>query len=300
MKRISLSRSARQILEGYLLISPSLIVIFAIVIFPLGYLVASSIYGWSFGTITEFVGLKNYIDVFQDPDFWTVFKNTLIFSLVSSSIELLLGLGIASLLDKSGKFEGILRIIVIMPFMVSMVAGSVSFKWILNAEFGIVNYSLMNLGLIRSPVNWLGSSGLAMFACIAVVTWHTTPFVTLILLAGIKSIPRELYEVSELDGAGIYQKFLFITLPLLKPAIFVSLLIRTMYSLRNFDIPFALTAGGPGISTKLMAMLLQERKIQLLFGYNSALSIIMVIVTLIIVWIYVKGLRVELVREGKT
>ncbi|MCK4419211.1 sugar ABC transporter permease [Candidatus Aerophobetes bacterium] len=300
MKRMSLSRSARQILEGYLLISPSLIVIFAIVIFPLGYLVVSSIYGWSFGRMAEFVGLKNYIDVFQDPDFLIVFKNTLIFSLVSSSIELLLGLGIASLLDKSGKFEGTLRIIVVMPFMVSMVAGSVSFKWILNAEFGIVNYSLIKLGLIRSLVNWLGSPMLGMLACITVITWHTTPFVALILLAGLKSIPRDLYEVSELDGAGMYQKFLFITLPLLKPAIFVSLLIRTMYSLRNFPIPYVLTGGGPGNSTKLMAMLLQEKKIQLLFGYNSALSIIMVIVTLIIVWIYVKGLRVELVREGKT
>lgn len=297
---MSLSRSARQILEGYLLISPSLIVIFAIVIFPLGYLVVSSIYGWSFGRMAEFVGLKNYIDVFQDPDFLIVFKNTLIFSLVSSSIELLLGLGIASLLDKSGKFEGTLRIIVVMPFMVSMVAGSVSFKWILNAEFGIVNYSLIKLGLIRSLVNWLGSPMLGMLACITVITWHTTPFVALILLAGLKSIPRDLYEVSELDGAGMYQKFLFITLPLLKPAIFVSLLIRTMYSLRNFPIPYVLTGGGPGNSTKLMAMLLQEKKIQLLFGYNSALSIIMVIVTLIIVWIYVKGLRVELVREGKT
>ena len=274
--------------------------IFAIVIFPLGYLVVSSIYGWSFGRMAEFVGLKNYIDVFQDPDFLIVFKNTLIFSLVSSSIELLLGLGIASLLDKSGKFEGTLRIIVVMPFMVSMVAGSVSFKWILNAEFGIVNYSLIKLGLIRSLVNWLGSPMLGMLACITVITWHTTPFVALILLAGLKSIPRDLYEVSELDGAGMYQKFLFITLPLLKPAIFVSLLIRTMYSLRNFPIPYVLTGGGPGNSTKLMAMLLQEKKIQLLFGYNSALSIIMVIVTLIIVWIYVKGLRVELVREGKT
>jgi len=274
-------------------------VIFAIVIFPLGYLVVSSIYGWSFGRMAEFVGLKNYINVFQDPDFLTVFKNTLVFSLVSSCIELLLGLGIASLLDRSGKFEGTLRIIVVMPFMVSMVAGSVSFKWILNAEFGIVNYSLIKLGLIRSLVNWLGSPMLGMLACITVITWHTTPFVALILLAGLKSIPRDLYEVSELDGAGMYQKFLFITLPLLKPAIFVSLLIRTMYSLRNFPIPYVLTGGGPGNSTKLMAMLLQEKKIQLLFGYNSALSIIMVIVTLIIVWAYVKGLRVELIGKGK-
>jgi len=274
-------------------------VIFAIVIFPLGYLVVSSIYGWSFGRMAEFVGLKNYINVFQDPDFLTVFKNTLVFSLVSSCIELLLGLGIASLLDRSGKFEGTLRIIVVMPFMVSMVAGSVSFKWILNAEFGIVNYSLIKLGLIRSLVNWLGSPMLGMLACITVITWHTTPFVALILLAGLKSIPRDLYEVSELDGAGMYQKFLFITLPLLKPAIFVSLLIRTMYSLRNFPIPYVLTGGGPGNSTKLMAMLLQEKKIQLLFGYNSALSIIMVIITLIIVWAYVKGLRVELIGKGK-
>ena len=299
MKRMSLSRSARQILEGYLLISPSLIVIFAIVIFPLGYLVVSSIYGWSFGRMAEFVGLKNYINVFQDPDFLTVFKNTLIFSLVSSCIELLLGLGIASLLDRSGKFEGTLRIIVVMPFMVSMVAGGVSFRWMLNAEFGIVNYSLIKLGLIRSLVNWLGSPMLGMLACITVITWHTTPFVALILLAGLKSIPRGLYEVSELDGAGMHQKFLFITLPLLKPAIFVSLLIRTMYSLRNFPIPYVLTGGGPGNSTKLMAMLLQEKKIQLLFGYNSALSIIMVIITLIIVWAYVKGLRVELIGKGK-
>jgi len=298
MKGIFLSRSTRQNLEGYSLILPSLIVIFAIVIFPLGYLFVSSLYGWLFGRITNFIGLKNYVNVFQDPEFLIVFKNTLIFSLVSSSIELLLGLGIASLLDKSGRFESALRIIVIMPFMISMVAGSVSFKWILNTEFGIINYTLIKLGVIKSPINWLGSSGTAMLACIGVVIWSTTPFVTLILLAGLKSIPKQLYEVSELDGANIFQRYFFITLPLLKPAIFVSLLIRTMYSLRNFAIPYALTGGGPGISTKLLAMSLQEKMIQLRFGYNSALSVIMIIVTLMIVWLYIKGLRIELGWKG--
>lgn len=296
MKKISLS--AKRNLQGYSLILPSLLVIFAIVIFPLGYIIVSSFYGWQFGTRSEFVGLENYIEVFQDPYFLTVCKNTLVFSLVSSFMQILIGLGIASLLDKSGKFEGILRIIVITPYMVSMVAGSISFKWMLNAEFGIVNYTLQKLSLINSPVNWTGSPRLAMFSCIVVIIWQMTPFVTLILLAGLKSIPKQLYESSELDGANIPQKFWFITLPLLKPAIFIALLIRTMYSLRNFAIPFTLTGGGPGNSTKLMAMLLQEKKIQLRFGYNTALSIIMVIITLVILVIYVKSMKVEL-QEGK-
>jgi len=292
MKKVSLS--ARRSLQGYSLVLPSLLVIFAIVIFPLVYTIISSFYGWQFARRSEFVGLENYIEVLQDPYFWAACKNTLVFSLVSSFMQILIGLGIASLLDKSGKFEGTLRVIIIMPYMVSMVAGSTSFKWMLNAEFGIVNYTLQRLSLIKSPVNWVGSPRLAMFSCIVVLIWQMTPFVTLILLAGLKSIPKQLYESAELDGASIPEKFWFITLPLLKSAIFIALLIRTMYSLRNFAIPFTLTKGGPGNTTKLIAMLLQEKKIQLHFGYNTALSIIMVIITLIILMIYMKSMKVKL------
>jgi len=293
-KTWTLTRGRREAVQAYILIVPSLIVTFAIIIFPTFYLFIASVHRWKYGVMRQFIGLKNFYKLFNDVEFVTVFWNTVVYTFSGVAAQLVMGMAVALLLHRARRWEGLLRVIVLMPFMVSMVAGSVTFKWMLNTEFGVVNYLLMQAHLISRPVNWLGEPALAMFSCIAVATWAHMPFVMLILLAGLKSIPEEIYESAQIDGANALQRYAYLTVPLLVPAIFVCLLIRTMFSFRDFDIPYSLTFGGPGIETKLLAMQLQEKMTNLAFGYNAALSIVMVAVTMLVCYFYIKVMRVEL------
>lgn len=283
---MTISRSKRNMISGYLLLSPSLLVLVVIVLFPLLYVFFLSFSGFYYGQRTGFVGLKNYISILTDPNFDSSLKATALFTVGSVVGQLLLALTFAMTIHHAGRGESVIRLVAILPYMVSMVAGGVTFRWMLNAEFGIVNYLLHSLGIIRQPINFLGSPGYAMASIVGTHLWSSTPFATLILLAGLKSISSDIYESAEIDGAGFFVRFTRITLPLIRPQIFVVLLIQTMFSFRHFPLPYAMTGGGPGLSTKVLALLLQEKMTFLSFGYNSALSVIMMLITLIIAVVY--------------
>jgi len=281
-------RSTRSTISGYLLLSPSVVTLFLVVVFPILYVIYFSFSGFYYGQRTGFVGLKNYIYILTDPNFFDALKATSLFTAGSVSGQFLLALAFALTINRAGLAEGAVRIVTILPYMVSMVAGGVTFRWMLNTEFGLVNAILHGLRIIRQPINFLGEPGLAMVSIIAAHLWSSTPFATLILLAGLKSIPTSVYESAEMDGAGVFMKFFRITLPLVRPQIFVVLLIQTMFSFRHFPLPYAMTGGGPGVSTKTLAMLLQQKMVLLSFGYNSALSVVMMAITLIVAAIYLR------------
>ena len=280
------SRSKRNVIGGYILLSPSLLVLAVVVVFPLIYVFFLSFSGFYYGQRTGFIGLKNYISILTDPNFYSALRATAIFTAGSVAGQLFLALIFAMTIHHAGRGESVIRLVAILPYMVSMVAGGVTFRWILNTEFGLVNYLLLAVGLIRQPINFLGTPGFAMASIIGAHLWSSTPFATLILLAGLKSIPSEIYESAALDGAGFYMRFTRITLPLIRAQVFVVLLIQTMFSFRHFPLPYAMTGGGPGVSTKVLSMLLQEKMTFLVFGYNSALSVIMMFITLIIAVVY--------------
>lgn len=283
---MAISRSKRNMISGYLLLSPSLLILALIVLFPLLYVFFLSFSGFYYGQRTEFVGLKNYINILTDPNFYSSLKATALFTVGSVVGQLLLALTFAMTIHHAGRGESVIRLVAILPYMVSMVAGGVTFRWMLNTEFGFVNYLLHSLGIIRQPINFLGSPSYAMASIVGVHLWSSTPFATLILLAGLKSISSDIYESAGIDGAGFFVRFTRITLPLIRPQIFVVLLIQTMFSFRHFPLPYAMTGGGPGVSTKVLAMLLQDKMKFLVFGYNSALSVIMMLITLIIAVVY--------------
>jgi multiple sugar transport system permease protein len=287
---MALGRSKRSVMSGYLLLSPSLVVLFVIVVFPLLYVLYLSFSGFYYGQRTEFVGLKNYAHILTDPKFYNSLRATAVFTAGSVVGQLVLALVFAMAIHYAGRLESVVRLIAILPYMVSMVAGGVTFRWMLNSEFGLVNFLLRSLGLIRQPINFLGSPGSAMASIIATHLWSSTPFATLILLAGLKSIPGEIYESAQMDGAGFFTRFIRITLPLIRSQVLVVLLIQTMYSFRHFPLPYAMTGGGPGESTKVLAMLLQEKMTFLVFGYNSALSVIMMLLTLAVAAVYFRSL----------
>jgi multiple sugar transport system permease protein len=280
-------------LTPYLLLTPSGATLALVAVFPILYVLQLSFSGFFYGQRTGFVGISNYIDILTDPNFYASLKATLIFTIGSVVGQLLLAVVFSLTIHHAGRIESGVRLIAILPYMVSMVAAGVTFRWLLNTEFGLVNSILLSLGITNQPINFLGEPLLAMASTIIAHLWSSTPLATLILLAGMKSIPTNIYESAEIDGAGFFAKFFFITVPLIRPQILVVMLIQTMFSFRHFPLPYAMTGGGPGVSTKVLAMLLQEKMTFLVFGYNSALSVIMMLITLGVAFFYLKLMTVE-------
>lgn len=280
------SRSRRNVISGYLFLTPSMIILLVVVVFPILYVIFLSFGKFYYGQRTGFNGLNNYLTILTDPNFYVSLKATAVFTLGSVVGQALLAIVFAVVISTLKKAEGGIRLFVIMPYMVSMVAVGVTFRWMLNAEFGIVNFLLLSLGLIRQPINFLGDPTFAMASLVIAHLWASVPFATLILLAGIKSISSEIYESAEIDGAGYFRRFFSITLPLIRQQIFIVMLIQTMFSFRHFPLPYSMTGGGPGMTTKMLAVLLKEKMSYLDYGYNSGLSVIMMVITLVIAGFY--------------
>jgi ABC-type sugar transport system permease subunit len=202
---------------------------------------------------TPFIGLENYLYAFRQRAFWYSIERTLYFTLVSVALELVLGMAFAVLLNEPfrGNLAG--RLAMILPWALLTVANGVLWAWILNPTYGVLNAFLMGIGLIPEPKQWLSDTFWTMNMIILADAWKTVPIITLLLLAGMQTIPHDLYEAAEVDGATRWQKFTRIMLPLLKPAILVAVALRTIGAFRVFDIIYVLTGnGGPADSTKVM------------------------------------------------
>jgi multiple sugar transport system permease protein len=218
--------------------------------------------------IARFVGLDNYLFLLRDDRFWNALKNTVYFTAVSVSLELAAGLCIALLLSRQMRFRGAIRAIVLVPWAIPTVVSARMWEWIYNTDFGILNH------VIGSKINWLGSPALALNAAIFMDVWKTTPFVAILLMAGLNVIPHDLYRAAKVDGAGTWAVFRKVTLPLLKPVILVVLVFRTLDAFRVFDAVYVLTGGGPANTTETLSVYAYKVLFQTLqFGYGSALSV---------------------------
>ncbi len=238
--------------------------------------------------ISQFVGLDNYLFLMKDSRFWNAFWNTTYFTGVSVTLELLLGLSIALLLNRTFRFKGVVTAMVLVPWAVPTVVSARMWEWMYNTDFGILNY------LAGVKINWLGSPFWAMNAAVLMDIWKTTPFVVILLLAGLNIIPRELYQAARIDGAGGWSIFRRITLPLLMPVILVVLLFRTMDAFRVFDAVYVLTGGGPANSTETLSIYAYKVLFQTLqFGYGSTLSIVVFLCVSAISVLYVRFLQEE-------
>ncbi len=222
-----------------------------------------------------FVGIGNYVEVFGDGRMWSALANTLVFTFGSVGLELLLGIGMALVMHRHFKGRGLFRTTVLIPWAVPTVVAGMMWAWIYNDQYGILNHLLASLGLIDGYVAWLGTQKTAMLSLIFADVWKTTPFMALLLLAGLQMIPEELYEAARVDGAGRFARFFRITLPLLTPTILVALLFRAMDAFRIFDLVFVLTGGGPGNSTETMSLYAYKYLFSYLeFGHGSALAVV--------------------------
>jgi multiple sugar transport system permease protein len=236
--------------------------------------------------IADFRGLDNYRFLLTDDRFWNALGNTVYFTAVSVTLELLLGLAVALLLNRSFRFKGMVTAVVLVPWAVPTVVSARMWEWIYNSEFGILNY------ILGMKINWLGSPFWAMHAAILMEVWKTTPFVVILLLAGLKVIPRELYQAGRIDGAGTWQLFRRITLPLLLPVVLVALIFRTLDAFRIFDSLYVLTGGGPANTTETLSIYAYKVLFQTLqFGYGSTLSVVVFLCTGLIAVAYIAMLR---------
>jgi len=256
--------------DGYRFVIPALILLSLVTVYPLVYVFYLSLYRrLLIFDISRFVGFENYLFLFRDDRFWNALKNTIYFTVTSVSLELLLGLFIAILLNRTFRFKGMMRAIILIPWAIPTVVSAKMWEWMYNTDFGVLNY------LLGMKINWLGSPFWAMNAAIFMDVWKTTPFVTILLMAGLQVIPQEIYHAARVDGAGIFAIFRKITLPLLKPVILVVLLFRTLDAFRVFDAIYVLTGGGPANTTETLSIYAYKVLFQTLqFGYGSALSVV--------------------------
>jgi len=279
----------------YLMVTPTLMVLFSVTLYPFIYSIKLSFFSVPFGRIRYFAGLENYVTLMQDSFFWNGIKNTGIIGGSALAVEFFLGFTLALLLSKNIKFRGVFRAILIIPMMLIPVITALIWRLMFFPGGSVISDILRRIGLLTGDPNWIGEPNLARFMLIVIDVWAWTPFIFMILLAGLQSLPSEPLEAAEVDGANAVQRFFHITLPLLKPIIVIVLLLRGMDVIKFFDAVYAVTAGGPGSSTETISFYLYRVGFKSFrMGYASAMSVIVFIIIFVLAnYLLRKGYIVE-------
>lgn len=293
MSNVKLSRRG----GGLFLVLPIIIVLFFILLLPTVYtfLLSFSKFSLSNPQQNRFIGFGNYIKLIHDDGFQSSLWTSVLFTGVTVPLELVIGLALALFVNKAFRGRGIIRTTILFPWAIPTALNAIIWRWLYNTDYGLYNDVLLRLKIIVQPINWLGAIPLAMIAMMIVAIWKTNSFMMLLLLAGLQSIPEELYDAAKIDGAGRWASFREITLPLLKPAILVALLFRSMDAFRAFELPFNLTQGGPYNSTETLSIYAYKLFFQFLkFDYASAAVMIQFICLFVLSLFYIRALKVKL------
>ncbi len=269
----------REQLTGWILVTPALLLLLLVFAYPIARAFWLSLFTQNLGTQLQLVfsGLDNYGRMVGDGRFWQTLWNTTVFTTISVFLELVLGMWIALVLNQSFRGRGVVRTIAILPWALPTALMGLAWAWIFNDQYGIVNDILHRLGFIQTSVSisWLGEPTLAMLAVICAEVWKTTPFISILLLAGLQSIPSDLYEAHAIDGANPWQSFRQITLPLLIPQILIALLFRFAQAFGIFDLIAVMTGGGPAGATEMVSIYIYATVMRYLdFGYGAALVVV--------------------------
>lgn len=244
------------------------------------------------GIVTEFVGLENYAQIFRDVSFKTAFTNSLYFTFVEVLSVIIISLGLALLLNHPLGRPAIYRVILLIPWALAPVANAVLWKWIYNANYGVLNAIVVGLGLRETGVVWLGSPFLALNMILIADVWKAIPFITLLLLAGLQNIPRLLYKAALMDGASTWQQFVHVTIPGIKTSLIISIVLQSIWALKVFDLIFVLTKGGPADGTVLLNFLSWRVTFNYLnIGYGAAIADVLFVLMLLLALGYIRALR---------
>nr|WP_244265713.1 sugar ABC transporter permease [Pseudovibrio hongkongensis] len=257
-------------------------------------------------SVTEFIGIENYYAVYDgeafgllvDPEWWNAVWNTLWFSVISVSLETALGMAVALVLNLQFKGRGLVRAAVLVPWAIPTIVSAKMWSWMLHDQLGIINELLMGVGLIAEPIAWTANPDTAMWAVIMVDVWKTTPFMALLILAGLQMLPGDIYEAAKVDGVHPVKVFFKVTLPLIRPALVVAVVFRALDALRIFDLIYVLTSN----STTTMSMSVYARQQLVDFqevGYGSAAATLLFLVIALITTLTLMAGKVNLSEDSK-
>ena len=281
---------------GYLMLLPSVLLILVLILYP----TVNTIYQSFFEIRTQtaalgpkFVGFRNYVKAFQDEHFWDTLWWTLAFTAVSVALELIIGMGLALLMNRKIPGQGLVRTAVLIPWGIPTVVSGIIWTQFF-AQNGIVNSTLAAFNLIKEPLSWLGNEWLAKLSILIADVWKNAPYMSLLLLSGLLTISRDYYEAAEIDGAGKFRQFTHITLPLIKATMSVTVLFRIISAMRVYDLIVAMTAGGPAGRTETVSMY----AVNTYFtygntGYGATLSVLMLIISVGISMFFVDSLKTK-------
>lgn len=281
---------------GYLLLLPSVILIAVLIVYP----AVNTIYQSFFDIRTQtaalgpqFVGLKNYIRALTDEHFWDTMWWTLAFTAVSVFIELLIGMGLALIMNRNIPGQGVIRTAILIPWAIPTVVSGIVWTQFFSQN-GMVNYIAQAMNLVQDPLNWLGNEWLSRLSILIADIWKNTPYMSLLLLSGLLTISKDYYEAAEIDGASKWQQFKKITLPLIKSTMSVTILFRIISAMRVYDLIVAMTGGGPAGRTETVSMY----AVNTYFtygntGYGATLSVLMLIVSVFISLFFVDSLKTK-------
>lgn len=280
--------SERQL--GYILVLPTILIVAAIVVFPLFYSLYLGFHSTTgIAADMTWVGLDNYVQMANSSEFWTSFWNNMIWAFGTLTVQIILGVSIALLLNRDFRGRNIARGAVLFPYMVPTIVGVFIFRWMFNSTYGVINYFLVAIpGIIEEPISFF-SADLAMFTAILLGVWRFTPFVIIVVLARLQTIPQGLYEAAKIDGAYRFAQFRHVTLPQLYNILVIVVLLRGVWMLYMFDVIWMLTEGGPGTSSQILPVYAYREAFRgLNFGYGAAIANVMFIGLIIFGFLYLR------------
>ena len=270
------------------MVAPSVLVILLVAAYPILYAIWLSLHDYSIRVagLSRWAGLSNYVDALQSDAWWSAVSFTFLLTVLSVAAELIVGLGMALAMHEAFKGRALLRTVVLVPYATLTVVTAIMWQTIFEPQLGFVNTLLGAVGLPADTV-WLASRETAIAVFVLAETWKTAPFMALLLLAGLQVIPSDVYEAAKVDGANTWKRFTSITLPLLRPALLVALLFRTLDALRIFDLPFVLTRGQNGTSTMSLEAYTQLQQNRLI-GEGAALSVLTFLIVMVVSFTYIR------------
>ena len=286
-----MSQKSRVGVLPYVLLSPAVLATVIVVFYPMVQALITSLYNnilWKPRAV-RFIGLDNYIAIWNDPVFWSSLGRTAIWIGLTVPLQLLLGLVTALLLNQNFRWRGLARSLILIPWALPSVVIGLMWAWIYNPQVGLLNDLLLRLGLLQTAMPWLANPATSLYAIIAALVWQGFPFFAIMILAGLQTIPHSLYEAADIDGASDRQQFWHITLPALKPVLVTAVMLRIIWVANSIDVIYVMTGGGPGYATHTLPLYALKRTYGSMdFGYGSALAVTFSLLLLAAIYVYLR------------
>jgi multiple sugar transport system permease protein len=286
-----MSQKARTSILPYVLLSPAVLATVIIVFYPMVQALITSLYNnilWKPRAV-RFIGLDNYIAIWNDPVFWSSLGRTAVWIGLTVPLQLALGLVTALLLNQTFRWRALARSLILIPWALPSVVIGLMWSWIYNPQVGLLNDLMLRLGLLQSAVPWLANPDTSLYAIIVALVWQGFPFFAIMILAGLQTIPHSLYEAADIDGASDFQQFWHITLPALKSVLVTAVMLRIIWVANSVDVIYVMTGGGPGYATHTLPLYALKRTYASMdFGYGSALAVSFSVLLLGAIYIYLR------------